>query len=58
MWLNGELISRPPFATMYWTGAQMMAHMTVNGASLRPGDLYGSGTVTGPERDQRGACWS
>ncbi|MEO6500899.1 MAG: fumarylacetoacetase [Jatrophihabitantaceae bacterium] len=53
--LNGELISQPPFATMYWTGAQMMAHMTVNGASLRPGDLYGSGTVSGPERDQRGS---
>ena len=53
--LNGELISRPPFAAMYWTGAQMMAHMTVNGASLRTGDLYGSGTVSGPERDQRGS---
>ncbi|HEY2042730.1 MAG TPA: fumarylacetoacetase [Jatrophihabitans sp.] len=53
--LNGELLSRPPFDTMYWTAAQMMAHMTVNGASLRPGDLYGSGTVSGPERDQRGS---
>jgi fumarylacetoacetase len=53
--LNGELISRPPFATMYWTGAQMMAHLTVNGASLRPGDLYGSGTVSGPEPDQLGS---
>ena len=53
--LNGELIARPPFATMYWTGAQMMAHLTVNGASLRPGDLYGSGTVSGPEPDQLGS---
>jgi fumarylacetoacetase len=53
--LNGELISRPPFGTMYWTGAQMMAHLTVNGASLRPGDLYGSGTVSGPEPDQLGS---
>jgi len=53
--LNGELIARPPFATMYWTGAQMMAHMTVNGASLRPGDLYGSGTVSGPADDQLGS---
>ncbi|MEO7262362.1 MAG: fumarylacetoacetase [Jatrophihabitantaceae bacterium] len=53
--LNGELISRPPFATMYWTGSQMMAHLTVNGASLRTGDLYGSGTVSGPQRDQRGS---
>lgn len=32
----------------------MLAHMTVNGASLRTGDLYASGTVSGPERDQRG----
>jgi fumarylacetoacetase len=53
--LNGELISRPPFETMYWTAAQMLAHMTVNGASLRTGDLYGSGTVSGPEREQRGS---
>lgn len=53
--LNGCLISRPPFATMYWTAAQMLAHLTVNGASLRPGDLYGSGTVSGPDRDQRGS---
>lgn len=53
--LNGQQISRPPFATMYWTGAQMLAHMTVNGASLRPGDLFASGTVSGPDDDQRGS---
>ena len=53
--LNGELISRPPYAGMYWTPAQMLAHMTVNGASLRTGDLYASGTVSGPEPDQRGS---
>jgi len=53
--LNGDVISRPPFATMYWTGAQMLAHMTVNGASLRTGDLFASGTVSGPERDQFGS---
>ena len=52
--LNGHVVSRPPFATMYWTPAQMLAHMTVNGASTRTGDLYASGTVSGPERDQRG----
>jgi len=40
---------------MYWTPAQMLAHMTVNGASLRTGDLYGSGTVSGPDPDQRGS---
>jgi fumarylacetoacetase len=53
--LNGEVISRPPFAGMYWTPDQMLAHLTVNGASLRTGDLYASGTVSGPEPGQRGS---
>ena len=53
--LNGHVVSRPPFAGMYWTYAQMLAHMTVNGASLRTGDLFASGTVSGPGRDTRGA---
>ncbi|RKE22339.1 fumarylacetoacetase [Streptomyces sp. TLI_171] len=53
--LNGRRISRPPFATMYWTAAQQLAHLTANGASLRTGDLYASGTVSGPEPDTRGA---
>ena len=52
--LNGQVISRPPFASMYWTPAQMLAHLTVNGASTRTGDFYASGTVSGPDRDQRG----
>jgi fumarylacetoacetase len=52
--LNGQVVSRPPFGTMYWTPAQMLAHMTVNGASTRTGDFYASGTVSGPDRDQRG----
>ncbi|HYB47725.1 MAG TPA: fumarylacetoacetate hydrolase family protein, partial [Streptosporangiaceae bacterium] len=52
--LNGHVVSRPPFATMYWTPAQMLAHMTVNGASTRTGDFYASRTVSGPDREQRG----
>jgi fumarylacetoacetase len=40
---------------MYWTPAQQLAHMTVNGASLRTGDLFASGTVSGPAQDQRGS---
>jgi fumarylacetoacetase len=52
---NGTTVSRPPFAEMYWTPAQQLAHMTVNGASLRTGDLYASGTVSGPDKDQRGS---
>lgn len=53
--LNGSVISRPPYAGMYWTPAQMLTHMTVNGASLHTGDLYGSGTISGPLPDQRGS---
>ncbi|MFE1168413.1 fumarylacetoacetase [Nocardiopsis sp. NPDC058789] len=52
--LNGHLVSTPPFSEMYWTAAQQLAHMTVNGASLRTGDVYASGTVSGPEVSQRG----
>ncbi|MFE3602941.1 fumarylacetoacetase [Streptomyces sp. NPDC059096] len=52
--LNGEVISEPPFSTMYWTAAQQLAHLTVNGASLRTGDVFASGTVSGPAREQRG----
>ncbi|MEV1329509.1 fumarylacetoacetase [Micromonospora costi] len=52
---NGERVSEPPFRTMYWTPAQQLAHLTVNGASLRTGDLYASGTVSGPERGQVGS---
>jgi fumarylacetoacetase len=52
---NGTVVSTPPFGQMYWTGAQQLAHMTVNGAALRTGDLFGSGTVSGPAREQRGS---
>ncbi|WP_412540748.1 fumarylacetoacetase [Longispora sp. K20-0274] len=52
---NGTVVSRPPFAGMYWTPAQQLAHMTVNGASVRTGDLFASGTVSGPQRDQVGS---
>jgi fumarylacetoacetase len=53
--LNGTVVSRPPYASMYWSPAQMLAHTTVNGASVRTGDLWGSGTISGPEVDQRGS---
>jgi fumarylacetoacetase len=52
--LNGWEISRPPFTTMYWTPAQMLAHLTCGGAPLRTGDLFASGTVSGPGRGQLG----
>jgi fumarylacetoacetase len=53
--LNGTVVSRPPFAGMYWTAPQMLAHLTANGASLRTGDLFASGTVSGDAVDQRGS---
>jgi fumarylacetoacetase len=40
---------------MYWTPDQMLAHLTSNGAAVRAGDLFGSGTVSGPEPDTRGS---
>ncbi|GDY31192.1 fumarylacetoacetate hydrolase family protein [Gandjariella thermophila] len=52
---NGTLVATPPFATMSWTCAQQLAHLTSNGATVRPGDLFASGTVSGPERRQRGS---
>jgi fumarylacetoacetase len=52
---NGEVVSRPPYAAMYWSPAQMLAHLTVNGAPTRTGDLFASGTVSGPSREERGA---
>jgi fumarylacetoacetase len=47
-------LSRSSFAQMYWTVAQMVAHHTSNGCNLRPGDLLGSGTVSGDTKDSRG----
>jgi len=47
-------LSRASFEDMYWTLGQMVAHHTCNGCPLRPGDLIGSGTVSGPERENRG----
>lgn len=52
---NGVEVSRPPYASMYWTPAQQLAHITSNGASLRTGDLFASGTVSGPHRDEVGS---
>jgi fumarylacetoacetase len=53
--INGQRVSTCPYAAMYYSPAQMMAHLTVNGAHLRTGDLYGSGTISGPGANQRGS---
>jgi fumarylacetoacetase len=52
--LNATVIARTSARHLYWSAAQQLAHLTVNGASLRVGDLFASGTISGPEREQRG----
>ncbi|SDC76899.1 fumarylacetoacetase [Actinokineospora iranica] len=52
---NGTVVTRPEFAGMAYSCAQQLAHMTVNGATVRPGDLFASGTVSGQEKRQRGS---
>lgn len=47
-------LSRAPFASMYWTVGQMLAHHASNGCNLEPGDLLASGTVSGDSADSRG----
>src|SRR5690242_1540289 len=48
-------ISRGRFTSMYWTVAQLVAHQTSNGCNLRPGDLLGSGTISGTDPESRGS---
>jgi fumarylacetoacetase len=47
-------ISRASLGDIYWTPAQMLTHHTSNGCNLRPGDLFASGTVSGPEPMSQG----
>ena len=53
--LNGAVIARTNTRHLYWSIAQQIAHLTVNGASLRTGDLLATGTISGPEREERGS---
>jgi fumarylacetoacetase len=48
-------ISRTSFDGMYWSMAQQLAHVTANGARISPGDLYGSGTISGPTPESYGS---
>lgn len=43
------------FRYLYWTMAQQLAHHTINGCNIRPGDLYASGTISGPDEDSYGS---
>jgi fumarylacetoacetase len=53
--LNGAVVARTNSRHLYWSIAQQIAHLTVNGASLRTGDLLATGTISGPEREERGS---
>ena len=48
------VVSRSNLKDLYWTLAQMVAHHSSNGCNIRPGDLIASGTVSGPEKENRG----
>ncbi|WP_331607729.1 fumarylacetoacetase [Povalibacter sp.] len=49
-----QRLSRGPMSVMYWTVAQLVAHHTCNGCNLRPGDLLGTGTLSGPDATSLG----
>jgi fumarylacetoacetase len=53
--MPAAVISSTGFADMYWTPAQQLAHITVNGASTATGDLFASGTVSGPDPGSEGS---
>jgi fumarylacetoacetase len=53
--LDGTVISRTNARGLYWTFPQQLAHATVNGTNVRPGDLYASGTISGATPGSRGS---
>jgi len=50
-----ERIASSNLRYMYWNVCQQLAHHTINGCNAQPGDLYGSGTISGPEKHERGS---
>jgi fumarylacetoacetase len=50
-----NVVSNSNFKYMYWTMAQQLAHHTVNGCRVNSGDMMGSGTISGPEKDSYGS---
>ena len=50
-----ENISRTNFKYMYWSSVQQLVHHASCGCAMNVGDLLGSGTISGPEKDQRGS---
>jgi fumarylacetoacetase len=52
--VNGEVLTRTNARHLYWTPGQMLAHVTSGGARLTPGDLFGTGTISGAEPGTEG----
>ncbi len=52
---KGKTVSRSNFKYMYWNMAQQLAHHTSNGCNIQTGDLYASGTISGPTPDSYGS---
>ncbi|MEH7177788.1 fumarylacetoacetase [Neobacillus vireti] len=48
-------ITKTNFSYMYWSIAQQVAHHTITGCNIRPGDMHASGTISGPTREERGS---
>ncbi|TXG99173.1 MAG: fumarylacetoacetase, partial [Rhodocyclaceae bacterium] len=53
--LDGDRLSATSLRHQYWTVAQMLAQHTNNGCNLLPGDLLGTGTISGPTYEEAGA---
>ncbi len=53
--LNGDPIAQTNYNAMYYSAAQQLAHHTTSGCPMRVGDLLGSGTISGPEKHNRGS---
>ena len=53
--LSGTVVSRTNARDLYWTMPQQLAHATVNGASVRTGDLFASGTISGADPGSEGS---
>ncbi len=53
--MNSHVISRTNYREMYFSAAQQLAHHTTSGCPMRVGDLLGSGTISGPARENRGS---
>ena len=53
--MNGQVMARTNYNVMYYSSAQQLAHHTESGCPMRVGDMLGTGTISGPSRDQTGA---